>query len=318
MNEYQERHRISQLLGAPPSYIGYGDGTQLTDRIAAQPESVVLFDEIEKAHRDVLVTLMSAMDIGELSSPGPTARGPGIDCRRAVFFFTSNIDVADAITELDADGTVISVPAICRRHPEAGRIQPELVGRISAFPIFRPLSARARAEIATAAVAKVAAEYGLQVVRVAPEVVSAIVSRPYDNLGARPDECYIDEFLASEFSRYIANGGQPTVKIDVGPAPTCVPADDSAIPGKQSAASRSVAVAIQPEVIATRRCPVRFWRAGGTRRVCRALTAIHINQGGVTFRRKVSGLAESKGPSVRPMRRRTLDPSLRMAWEAPG
>jgi hypothetical protein len=228
MNEYQERHRVSQLLGAPPSYIGYGDGTQLVDRLVAQPESVILFDEIEKAHPDILVTLMSAMDAGELSSAAPAARGRVIDCRRAVFFFTSNIDATDAITELDtAENSAESVDRVCRRHLAAKGVKPELVGRIGAFLVFRSLSARARAEIATAAIARVAAEYGLTVMKVAPEIVGDIVSRPYDNLGARPDEYYIDDILGSIFSQYVVTGGARAISIEAGPAlgvPICVPA----------------------------------------------------------------------------------------------
>ncbi len=225
MNEYQERHRVSQLLGAPPSYVGYGEGTHLIDQLAAQPESIVLFDEIEKAHPDILVTLMSAMDTGELSSAAPTARGRVIDCRRAVFFFTSNIDAAGAIAELDAvDGQGESVDTVCRRHLAASGIRPELVGRIGAFLVFRPLSARARAEIATAALARVAAEYGLTVERIDPEIVSKIVSRPYDELGARPDEYYIDDMLGAAFARYAATGGSRAVFLKADPAPVCVPA----------------------------------------------------------------------------------------------
>jgi ATP-dependent Clp protease ATP-binding subunit ClpA len=225
MNEYSERHRVSQLLGAPPSYVGYGDGTQLIDRLAAQPESIVLFDEIEKAHADILVALMGAMDAGELSSPAPAARGRAVDCRRAIFFFTSNIDITDIVAELDAAGTPSPSPdSVCRRHLTAARLRPELAGRIGTFLVFRPLSARARAEIATAAVATVAAEYGLTVVRVAPEIITAIVSRPYDDLGARPDAYYIDDLLSAEFSRYAATGDQSTVAIEASPAPTCVPA----------------------------------------------------------------------------------------------
>lgn len=225
MNEYSERHRVSQLLGAPPSYVGYGDGTLLIDRLAAQPESIVLFDEIEKAHPDILVALMGAMDAGELSSPAPAARGRAVDCRRAVFFFTSNIEITDIIAELDAAGTPVpSADSVCRRHLTSARLRPELTGRIGTFLVFRPLSARARAEIATAAVASVAAEYGLTVIRVAPEIITTIVSRPYDDLGARPDMYYIDDLLSAEFSRYAATSGQPTVAIEASPAPTCVPA----------------------------------------------------------------------------------------------
>jgi ATP-dependent Clp protease ATP-binding subunit ClpA len=225
MNEYAERHRVSQLLGAPPSYIGYGDGTQLADRLIAQPESIVLFDEIEKAHPDILVTLMSAMDAGELSSAAPAARGRVIDCRRAVFFFTSNIDATGAIAELDAEaGSAESTDGICRRHLAVSGIKPELIGRIGAFLVFRPLDERARAEIATSAVARVAAEYGLTVVRVAPQVVGDIIGRPYDRLWARPDEYYIDDVLGSVFSRYVADGGARTVCIEAGPPPVCLPA----------------------------------------------------------------------------------------------
>lgn len=222
MNEYAERHRVSQLLGAPPSYVGYGDAVPLTHGLAAQPESVVLFDEIDKAHPDILVTLMSTMDAGELPL-SPSAGGGTVDCRRAFFFFTSNVDVSAAIAELDATGTNAPADAICRRHLTASGIRPELVGRISSFLVFRPLSERARAEVATAAVAKVAAEYGLQVTWVAPDVISLIVSRPYDNLGARPDEYYVDELLGPEFARYAIEGGRPAVRIEAVPDPVCLP-----------------------------------------------------------------------------------------------
>jgi ATP-dependent Clp protease ATP-binding subunit ClpA len=226
MNEYSERHRVSQLLGAPPSYIGYGDGTQLIDRLVAQPETIVLFDEIEKAHPDILITLMSAMDAGELSSSAPAARGRVVDCRRAVFFFTSDKDATDAFTELDAaEDPAGSTDSVCRRHLVASGIKPELVGRIGAFLVFRPLSARARAEVATSAVARVAAEYGLTVVRVDPQIVAAIVGRPYDDLGARPDEYYVDDMLGSIFSRYTASGGSPAVAIESGQVPACVPTE---------------------------------------------------------------------------------------------
>jgi hypothetical protein len=231
MNEYQERHRVSQLLGAPPSYIGYGDGTHLIDQLATQPESIVLFDEIEKAHRDILIALMSAMDTGELSSPARTARGRVIDCRHAIFFFTSNIDATNVIAQADAaDGAAESIEAICRRQLMTDGILPELVGRISAFLVFRPLSARARAEIATAALTRVAAEYGLTVERIDPEIVSSIVNRPYDELGARPDEYYIDDKLGAAFSRYAATRDNRAVFLVADPEPACVPARSSQLP----------------------------------------------------------------------------------------
>jgi hypothetical protein len=225
MNEYQERHRVSQLLGAPPSYIGYGEPTHLIDRLVAQPESIVLFDEIEKAHPDILVSLMSAMDVGELSSPAPVANGRTVDCRRAVFFFTSNIDATEALADVDtAAHPGESTDAICRRHLVAKGVKPELVGRIGAFLAFGPLSARARAEIATAAVARAATEYGLTVTNVDPEIISGIVGRPFDGMGARPDEYYIDDLLGPAFARYAATDGEREISIVGGTTPVCVPA----------------------------------------------------------------------------------------------
>jgi ATP-dependent Clp protease ATP-binding subunit ClpA len=165
------------------------------------------------------------MDAGELSSAAPSAHGRPVDCRRAVFFFTSNIDMAGFAPLLEGDGRQSGpVDALCRRHLAASGIRPELVGRIGAFLVFHPLSPRARAEIATSAIARVAAEYGLTVVRVAPEVVSAIVNRPYDDLGARPDEYYIDDLLSAEFSRYASSGEQAAVSIEASPDPVCVAA----------------------------------------------------------------------------------------------
>ena len=193
-----------------------------------QPESIVLFDEIEKAHPDIIVTLMSAMDTGELSLPARTDTRRVIDCQRAMFFFTSNLDA----TERDRRARLIGPRASCRyRMPTmqlmASGIKPELVGRIGAFLVFRPLSARARAEIATAAVAQVAAEYGLHVVGVAAEIISIIVNRPYDDLGARPDEYFIDDMLSGEFSRYAAAGEPTTIIVSACPGPRCIPAAEA-------------------------------------------------------------------------------------------
>jgi hypothetical protein len=226
MNEYQERHRVSQLLGAPPSYIGYGEPTHLIDRLVAQPESIILFDEIEKAHPDILVALMSAMDVGELTSPAPVARGRTVDCRRAVFFFTSNIEVTEALADMStAAHPGESTDAICRRHLVGKGIKQELVGRIGAFLVFQRLSARSRAEIATAAVARAATEYGLTVMKVDPEIISGIVNRPYDDMGARPDEYYIDDLLGPVFAQYASAGGERAIFVVDGAPPVCVPAD---------------------------------------------------------------------------------------------
>ena len=102
MTEYQEAHRVSQLIGAPQGYIGHGDGSQLADSLRANPRTIVLFDEIEKAHSAILRVLMNAMDAGRLSTAARSADGREIDCRHAVFMFTSNMDAKSILDELQS------------------------------------------------------------------------------------------------------------------------------------------------------------------------------------------------------------------------
>ena len=87
MSEYQERHTVSRLVGAPPGYVGYEEGGQLTEAVRRKPYSVVLFDEIEKAHADVFNTLLQVLDDGRLTD----AQGRTVDFRNTVVIMTSNI-----------------------------------------------------------------------------------------------------------------------------------------------------------------------------------------------------------------------------------
>lgn len=227
MSEYQERHRVSQLLGAPQGYVGYSDGAQLVDVLAANARTIVLFDEIEKAHPNVLRALMNAIDAGHLSSAMATAAGREIDCRDAIFFFTSNLDAAGILQELEtregfADSTIVD--AVVRDHLRAAGLAPELVGRIGCFLVFRPLTAATRAEIATLAIARVGEEYGLRIVHVDPMLVLEILHRGSgSDLGARPDEFLVDEVLGAAFTRAAAARIAEPVAVLSGPPIVCVP-----------------------------------------------------------------------------------------------
>ena len=228
MPEYQERHRVSQLLGAPQGYIGYGQGAQFVDMLAADPQTIVLFDEIEKAHPDVLRTLMNAMDAGRLSTSAMTAHGRQIDCRSAIFLFTSNLAADPILSELRArDGFADSaiVNEVCRRHLRASGIAPELIGRITAFLVFQPLSYESRAAITALAIASVAEEYGLHVTRVDPVVVAKILERVgEDAFGARPLEYMVDDFLGAAFIEAGALGFDVPMQVCDGMPCTCMPA----------------------------------------------------------------------------------------------
>jgi hypothetical protein len=204
MSEYQEKHRVSQLLGAPQGYLGYGDGSQLIDTLALHPRSIVLFDEIEKAHPDILKTLMNAMDAGRLSSAATTSSGREIDCRSAIFFFTSNIEVTEILAELEtrqAFDNALLTDEVCRKHLKKAGIKPELVGRIGCFLVYQELSKKARTEIVALSIVRVASEYGLNITYIVPETLTAILKQcGTANFGVRPDEYLIDELLGERFA----------------------------------------------------------------------------------------------------------------------
>lgn len=226
MTEYQESHRVSQLLGAPQGYVGHEEGSQLLDTLEESPRTIVLFDEIEKAHPSILRVLMNAMDAGRLSRPSKGESGHQVDCRQAVFLFTSNLDAKAILDELDrrngfGDRTVED--EVCRRRLHAAGIAPEIVGRIGRFLVYRHLDELIRAEILALSVIEVAAEYGLKVDYVEPDAVLALLGQaPNRAFGARPDQFFVDEVLGELFAETAANGVAPSWKV-AGPPFRCLP-----------------------------------------------------------------------------------------------
>jgi ATP-dependent Clp protease ATP-binding subunit ClpA len=234
MAEYQEGNRISQLTGSPQGYIGFGEGSQLVDALRANPRSVVLFDEIEKAHPSILRSLMGMMDAGRLSTAAKSNGTRDIDCRSALIIFTSNLEADGIITELEqrnAFGRVEIEDEVCRRRLAAGGISPEIVGRIGHFLVFRTLSSEARAEIVALAIVDVAREYGLEVQRIEPPVIVSILEAMRSRaFGARPERYQIDELLGGKFARLAAAGVRAPILVK-GPPFECVPlAEQSSIP----------------------------------------------------------------------------------------
>jgi ATP-dependent Clp protease ATP-binding subunit ClpA len=235
MAEYQEGNRISQLTGSPQGYVGFGEGSQLVDALRANPKTVVLFDEIEKAHPSILRALMGMMDAGRLSTAAKANGSREIDCRSALVIFTSNLEANGVINELEqrkAFGQTDVEDEVCRRRLKAAGISPEIVGRIGRFLVFRPLSADARAEIVTLAVADVAREYGLEVQRIEPAVVVSILEAiRSQGFGVRPERYQIDELLGGKLAQLAAQGLRTPIVVK-GPPFECVPLTDQAtVPG---------------------------------------------------------------------------------------
>jgi len=136
MSEYQERHTVSRLVGAPPGYVGYEEGGQLTEAVRRKPYSVVLFDEIEKAHADVFNTLLQVLDDGRLTD----GQGRTVDLRNTVIIMTSNLGseyLLESVTpdgELKPEGPAL-VMAELRRH-----FRPEFLNRVDEIVLFKPLT----------------------------------------------------------------------------------------------------------------------------------------------------------------------------------
>jgi ATP-dependent Clp protease ATP-binding subunit ClpB len=136
MSEYQERHTVSRLVGAPPGYIGYDEGGQLTEAVRRKPYSVVLFDEVEKAHPDVFNTLLQLLDDGRLTD----AQGRTVDFRNTVIVMTSNIGSQHLLAGVTPDGEVkddarTAVMDELRRH-----FRPEFLNRVDDVVLFKPLT----------------------------------------------------------------------------------------------------------------------------------------------------------------------------------
>ncbi len=229
MTEYQESYRVSQLIGAPQGYIGHGEGSQLIDALSANPRTIVLFDEIEKAHPAILRVLMNAMDAGRLSTAARSSSGREIDCRYAVFMFTSNLDAKEILEELEtrkAFGNRLVEDEVCRRRLHAAGIAPEIVGRIGRFLVYRPLSPEVRAEIMALAITEVAEEYGLRVIYVEPSVIVHLMGNVRSKgFGVRPERFLIDDMLGGAFAKAARQGVGSPVKV-VGPPYDCVPHED--------------------------------------------------------------------------------------------
>jgi len=136
MSEYQERHTVSRLVGAPPGYVGYEEGGQLTEAVRRKPYSVVLFDEIEKAHTDVFNTLLQVLDDGRLTD----AQGRTVDFRNTVIIMTSNIGSEYLLEGATAGGEI--KPEARERVMAAlrGHFRPEFLNRIDDIVLFKPLT----------------------------------------------------------------------------------------------------------------------------------------------------------------------------------
>lgn len=136
MSEYMEKHSVSRLVGAPPGYVGYDEGGQLTEAVRRKPYSVILFDEIEKAHPDVFNILLQLLDDGRLTDN----QGRTVDFKNTIVIMTSNVGSADLIDSMRADGTIPEEAAANAEAQLRNYFRPEFLNRIDDIIVFTPLT----------------------------------------------------------------------------------------------------------------------------------------------------------------------------------
>jgi len=173
MSEYMEKHSVSRLVGAPPGYVGYEEGGQLTEAVRRRPYSVVLLDEIEKAHPDVFNTLLQVMDDGRLTD----GQGRTVDFKNTVLIMTSNIPIADGLSDAEQRTQLLQI------------FKPEFINRLDDIVRFHALGREQLAEIVDLQVARVierVAERGVQLT-LTEDAKQLLGDMGYDPVyGARP------------------------------------------------------------------------------------------------------------------------------------
>ncbi len=210
MSEYQERHSVSRLIGAPPGYIGYDEGGQLTESVRHKPYSVVLLDEIEKAHPDVFNLLLQVLDEGRLTDN----KGRTINFRNVIIIMTSNLGsevIRDRMEQWnnempDNEKEILrkDIFMLLKRS-----LRPEFLNRIDEIVIFEPLTITQIKEIAAIQINKIISmleSHGFRLV-VDESAVNLLAEKGYDpQSGARPIKRLIQKEIVNELSKEVISG----------------------------------------------------------------------------------------------------------------
>jgi ATP-dependent Clp protease ATP-binding subunit ClpB len=212
MSEYSEKHSVARLVGAPPGYVGYDEGGQLTEAVRRRPYSVVLFDEVEKAHPDVFDVLLAVLDDGRLTD----GQGRTVDFRNTILVLTSNLGSHALVSELPDELKRDAVMGVVREH-----FKPEFLNRLDDIVVFDSLTTEELAQIVDIQVASLAKR--LQARRLALEVSAGarewLALNGFDPLyGARPLRRLVQTSIGDALARELLAGevhdGQ-TVRVDV-------------------------------------------------------------------------------------------------------
>ena len=216
MSEYMEKFSVSRLIGAPPGYVGYEEGGQLTEAVRRKPYSVVLFDEVEKAHPDVFNILLQVLDDGRITD----SQGRTVDFKNTILILTSNLGSEYLLNGINPDGTIqeeakAQVQSLLRRT-----FRPEFLNRLDEIVFYKPLTRENVTEIINLQIGKLNSRLEEQQIKVelTKAAKDAIVEAAYDpQYGARPLRRYVQHTVETMLSKRLLKGditpGQ-TVTVD--------------------------------------------------------------------------------------------------------
>jgi ATP-dependent Clp protease ATP-binding subunit ClpB len=214
MSEYMEKYSVSRLVGAPPGYVGYEEGGQLTEAVRRRPYSVILFDEIEKAHPDVFNILLQVLDDGRLTD----SKGNNVDFRNSVIIMTSNLGSQYLLENKSKDEIDEDVRENVMDTLKAN-FRPEFLNRVDDIVMFKPLSINEIKGIVTLLIEKLSAKLKDKFINLTIEESAKefIAENAYDPIyGARPLKRYIEKNLENKLARLIIGNeikAESTVKI---------------------------------------------------------------------------------------------------------
>ena len=197
MSEYMESHSVARLIGAPPGYVGYDEGGQLTEAVRRNPYSIVLFDEIEKAHRDVLNILLQILDDGRITD----GHGRTVDFKNTIIIMTSNIG-SEYVLDGKVDESIIN-------NELKNHFRPEFLNRIDEIIIFNALSKNVIYEILDKLVDDLNKKLKHQRISItlSDKAKQWIVDNGYDhNYGARPLKRFLSKNLETLLAKKLIDG----------------------------------------------------------------------------------------------------------------
>lgn len=202
MSEYMEKYSVSRLIGAPPGYVGYEEGGQLTEAVRRKPYSVVLFDEIEKAHPDVFNVLLQVLDDGRITD----SQGRTVDFKNTILIMTSNIGASYLLDGIDQYGHIDDEAEKAVMNDLRGYFRPEFLNRLDEIILFKPLSKENISGIIKLIIDDLNKRLSDRelVVELSPEAESFIIDNAYDPVyGARPLKRYIQKYVETLSAKLI-------------------------------------------------------------------------------------------------------------------